>query len=103
MKYCLSIIAIAILLISCGHGITPHFPKDKKLTNPAEIILIRNKNLACGGQSKTISLDGMDIAKLRMGEYVSFPVEPGMHDIRAVLFIGSERVFRDYFKEGKKY
>jgi hypothetical protein len=45
----------------------------------------------------------MDIAKLRMGEYVSFPVEPGMHDIRAVLFIGSERVFRDYFKEGKKY
>ena len=42
MKYCLSIIAIAILLISCSHGITQHFPKDKKLTDPAEIIIIRN-------------------------------------------------------------
>jgi hypothetical protein len=103
MKYFLSIIAIAFLLISCGHGITLHFPKNKKLNNPAEIIIVRNKNLACGGQSTKIFLDGLDIAQLRIGEYVSVLVEPGVHYIRAVPFFGSGREFSDNFEEGKKH
>jgi hypothetical protein len=103
MKYFLSIIAIAFLLISCGHGITLHFPKDKKLTNPAEIIIVRNKNLVCGGQSTKIFLDGLDIAQLRIGEYVSVLVEPGVHHVRAVPFFGSGREFSDNFEEGKKH
>ena len=103
MKYFLSIIAIAFLLISCGHGITLHFPKDKKLTNPAEIIIVRNKNLACGGQSTKIFLDGLDIAQLRIGEYVSVLVDPGVHYIKAVPFLGSGREFSDNFEKGKKH
>ncbi len=103
MKYCISIIAIAILLISCSHGITQHFPKDKKLTDPAEIIIIRNKNFVCGGQSTTIFLDGLDIAHLRTGEYVSVLVESGVHHIRAVPFWGSGREISANFEERKKY
>jgi hypothetical protein len=103
MKDCISILAITFLIASCSHGITQHFPKDKKLTNPAEIIIVRNKNLACGGQSTKIFLDGLDIAQLRIGEYVSVLVEPGVHHIRAVPFFGSGREFSDNFEEGKKH
>jgi hypothetical protein len=71
MKYFLSIMAIAFLLISCGHGITLHFPKNKKLNNPAEIIVVRNKNLACGGQSTKIFLDGLEIARLRKRKHTA--------------------------------
>jgi hypothetical protein len=103
MKHYLSIFAIAILLTSCSHGITHRFSKDKKLTNPAEIIIVRNKNLGCGGQSTTIFLDGMDIARLRIGEYVSVLVDPGVHYIRAKPFLGSGREFSYNFEEGKKH
>lgn len=103
MKNCTSIIAIAILLNACGHGITPHFPRDTGVTNPAEIVIIRNKNLMCAGQSTTVFLDGLDIAQLRIGEYVSVPVEPGMHYLRAIPFLGSGRSFYDNFDAGKKH
>jgi hypothetical protein len=103
MKNCISVLAITFVLISCGHGTTQHFPKGKGLTNPAEIVIVRNKNFLCGGQSTTIFLDGMEIAQLRTGEYVSFPVEPGVHHIRAVPFLGSGRLFSDNFEEGKKH
>ncbi|UCH21491.1 MAG: hypothetical protein JSU83_23850 [Deltaproteobacteria bacterium] len=103
MKYRISIIAIAILIISCSHGTTRFFPSGENLTNPAEIIIIRNKNLMCGGQSTTIMLDGLDIAHLRIAEYVSFFVEPGVHHIRAVPFLGRQGWISDNFEEGKKY
>lgn len=103
MKNCISVLAITFLLTSCGHGITQHFPKEKGLTNPAEIVIVRNKNFLCGGQSTTIFLDGLEIAQLRTGEYVSFPVEPGVHHIQAVPFLGSGRLFSDNFEEGKKH
>ena len=103
MKHVISLIAIAFLIISCSHGLTPNFPKDKNLTNPAEIIIIRNKNFMCGGQSTTIFLDGLEIAHIRTGEYVSVFVEPGVHDIMAAPLIGSGRVFSDNFEEGNKY
>jgi hypothetical protein len=57
----------------------------------------------CGGQSTKIFLDGMDIARLRTGEYVSVLVDPGVHSIRAVPFLGSGREFSDNFEEGKKH
>ena len=103
MKNCISVLAIAFLLASCGHGTTQHFPKGKGLTNPAEIVIVRNKNFLCGGQSTTIYLDGLEIAQLRTGEYVSFPVEPGVHNIQAVPFLGSGRLFSDNFEGGKKH
>lgn len=75
MRYFISIVAIAFHIISCSHGITQHFPTGKNLTNPAEIIIIRNKWFVCAGQSTTIMLDGLDIAYLRIGEYVSVLVD----------------------------
>ena len=101
-KYFISIIAIVLFVISCSHGITQHFPTGENLINPAEIILIRNKNFFCGGQSAAILLDGVTIAHLRTGEYVNFLVEPGEHSIVATPLIGSGRKFSDNFEAGKK-
>ena len=103
MKNCILIIAIAILLNACGHGITPNFPQDREMTSSAEIIIIRNKNLICAGQSTTVFLDGLDIAQLRIGEYVSVPVGAGMHYLKAVPFLGSGRAFHGIFEQGEKY
>jgi len=101
-KYVISIIAIGFFVISCCHGITQHFPTGKNLINPAEIILIRNKNFFCGEQSATILLDGVAIAHLRTGEYVNFLVESGEHSIVATPLIGSGPKFSDNFEAGKK-
>jgi len=101
-KYFISIIAIGFFVISCSHGITQHFPTGENLINPAEIILIRNKNIFCGGQSATILLDGVAIGYLRTGEYVNFWVESGEHSIVATPLIGSARKFSDNFEAGKK-
>ena len=111
MKNCISVLAIAFLLTSCGHGTTHHFPKEKGLTNPAEIVIVRNKNFACGGQSAILFFDELEIAQIRTGEYVSFSVEPGVHQFKAVPFIGRGRLpflgrgrlFVDNFEEGKKH
>lgn len=98
MKYIISIVAIAFLIVSCSHGKTRHFPSSKNLTNPAEIIIIRNKNITCGAQSTTIVLDGLPIAHLRMGEYVSFFVESGVHYLRV-----RESNLYGHVEEQKKY
>jgi hypothetical protein len=111
MKNCISVLAIAFLLTSCGHGTTHHFPKEKGLTNPAEIVIVRNKNFACGGQSAILFFDELEIAQIRTGEYVSFSVEPGVHQFKAVPAIGRGslpllgrgRLFVDNFEEGKKH
>ena len=98
MKYIISIVAIAFLIVSCSHGKTRHFPSSKNLTNPAEIIIIRNKNITCGAQSTTIVLDGLPIAHIRMGEYVSFFVESGVHYLRV-----RESNLYGHVEEQKKY
>ncbi|UCE53439.1 MAG: hypothetical protein JSV31_30060 [Desulfobacterales bacterium] len=82
MKYYLSSIAIAFIIISCSHGKTIHFPEGKDLNNPVEVTIIRNKNLWCGGQSTAILLDEVPIAHIRTGEYVSFFVESGVHYLK---------------------
>ena len=79
MKNCISVLVITFVLTSCGHGTTQHFPKGKGITNPAEIVIVRNKNLWCGGQSTIIFFDGLKIAQLRIGEYVSFYVAYSVH------------------------
>lgn len=106
MKNCISVLVITFFLTSCGHGTTQHFPKGKGITNPAEIVIVRNKNLWCGGQSTIIFFDGLKIAQLRIGEYVSFYVEPGVHQIRALPTVpvsGRGRLFSHNFEEGKKH
>ncbi|UCE54048.1 MAG: hypothetical protein JSV31_00995 [Desulfobacterales bacterium] len=98
MKYCLSTIAIAFIIISCSHGKTIHFPEGKELNNPVEVTVIRNRNLFCGAESTTILFDGLPIAHIRRGEYVSFFVESGVHFLK----VRQNGVYGN-FKKGKKY
>jgi hypothetical protein len=89
--------------MSCSHGITRDFPTGENLTNPAEIIIIRNWNFFCGGQSTKILLDGVSIAHLRPGNYVSVFVEPGWHSFKAVPFKGEPGYISGHFEKGKKH
>jgi hypothetical protein len=98
MKYFLTTIAIASIIIACSHGKTIHFPEGKGLNNPVEVAIIRNRNLFCGGQSTAILLDEVPIAFIRTGEYVSFFVESGVHYLR----VNGNGVYGNFEKE-KKY
>jgi hypothetical protein len=103
MKYFLSIIAIAFLIISCIHGKTQHFPGGKKLADPAEIIIVRS-SFACGAYPVTIVLDGLDIAHLRSGEFISFMVEPGYYNITIKYPWGYVHMqISDHFEGQKEY
>jgi hypothetical protein len=99
MKYFLTTIAIAFIIISCSHGKTIHFPEGKNLNNPVEVTIIRNRNLNCGGQPAAILLDELPIAHIRTGEYVSFFVESGVHYLR----VERNGVYGDFEKEKKYY
>lgn len=99
MKYFLTTIAIAFIIISCSHGKTIHFPEGKDLNNPVEVTIIRNRNLTCGAQSTAILLDEVPIAYIRTGEYVSFFVESGVHYLR----VRGNGVYGNFEKEKKYY
>jgi hypothetical protein len=99
MRYLLTTIAIAFIIISCSHGKTIHFPEGKDLNNPVEVTVIRNRNFNCGGQSTAILLDELPIAYIRTGEYVSFFVESGVHYLR----VRQNGVYGNFEKEKKYY
>ena len=88
MKFIISIVAIPFLIISCSHGKTQYFPGGKNLKDPVEIIIVRN-SFACGAYPVTIEFDGLDIAHLRSGEFISFFVEPGYYNITMTVAAGN--------------
>jgi hypothetical protein len=73
--------ALALLLISCAHGKTEHFPAVESQSEAAEVFVIRDNNLMGWGVSLKVALDDSIIARLRSGEYVTFYVKPGFHSL----------------------
>jgi len=71
----------AVLIISCAHGKTEHFPAVENQSEAAEVFVIRDNNLMGWGMSLKIALDDSIIARLRSGEYVTFYVKPGFHSL----------------------
>lgn len=80
-----SLLAIAILATGCTAGITPDLPSGLDANSSARVIVGRNRNLIGSGVSSKVYLDGFLIARLRVGDYIDFPVEPGSHSIGADL------------------
>jgi hypothetical protein len=70
-----------LLIISCAHGKTEHFPTVENQTEAAEVFVIRDNNFIGWGVSLKVALDDSIIARLRSGEYVIFYVKPGFHSL----------------------
>ena len=98
MKKTLTLTALTLLLLSCAHGKTDHFPTVLDTTDAAEVFVIRDNNLVGWGFSLKVALDESIIARLRSGEYVSFYVKPGFHSLGV-----SEPTLTVPFAKGEKY
>ena len=98
MKKTLTLTALTLLLLSCTHGKTDHFPTVLDTTDAAEVFVIRDNNLVGWGFSLKVALDNFIIARLRSGEYVSFYVKPGFHSLGV-----SEPTLTVPFAKGEKY
>jgi hypothetical protein len=81
MKPFIVISLAALLLISCAHGKTEHFPTVEDKSEAAEVFVIRDNNFLGWGASLKVVLDDSIIARLRSGEYVTFYVKPGFHSV----------------------
>jgi hypothetical protein len=96
MKYFLSTITIAFIIVSCTSGKTRYFPDAKGLNNPVEVTIIRNRSY-CAAYSTAILLDEIPIAIVRQGQHVTFSVEAGLHHLRADTGVYGN------FEKGNKY
>jgi len=81
MKKIATLAALAVLIISCAHGKTEHFPTVENQSEAAEVFVIRDNNFMGWGMSLKVALDDSIIARLRSGEYVRFYVKPGFHSL----------------------
>ena len=81
MKKILTLAALAVIIISCAHGKTEHFPAIANKSDAAEVFVIRDNNLMGWGMSLKVALDDYIIARLRSGEYITFYVKPGFHSL----------------------
>jgi hypothetical protein len=81
MKKFVFLAALAVIIISCAHGKTEHFPTVENQTEAAEVFVIRDNNFIGWGVSLKVALDDSIIARLRSGEYVTFYVKPGFHSL----------------------
>jgi len=81
MKKLIILSLAALLLISCAHGKTEHFPTVQNQSEAAEVFVIRDNSLMGWGVSLKVALDDSIIARLHSGEYVTFYVKPGFHSL----------------------
>ena len=78
----LIILSIGVMLIiSCAHGKTEHYPVVENQSEAAEVFVIRDNNLLGWGTSLKVALNDSIIARLRSGEYVAFYLNPGFHSL----------------------
>jgi hypothetical protein len=81
MKKIIILSFAAVLIISCAHGKTEHFPTVENQSEAAEVFVIRDNNFMGWGTSLRVVLDDTVIVRLRSGEYATFYVKPGFHSL----------------------
>ena len=81
MKKKLLMILITLFMVACTSGKTEFFPSRGDSTGGAEVTVIREKRISGFGFSMKVLLDGAVIARLKAGQYVTFFVDPGVHNI----------------------
>ena len=75
------LIMLAFFLVACASGKTEFFPSRGYSADAAEVTVIREERIFGFGFSMNVLLDGEVIARLKAGQYVTFFVDPGVHNI----------------------
>jgi hypothetical protein len=75
------LIMLAFFLAACTSGKTEFFPARGYSAEAAEITVIREERMFGFGFSMKVLLDDEVIARLKAGQYVTFFVDPGVHNI----------------------
>jgi len=81
MKRYLLLIVLAFFLAACTSGKTEFFPTQGYSADVAEVTVIRQRRMFGMGFSMQVLLDGEVIARLKAGQYVTFFVDPGVHNM----------------------
>ena len=100
MKRYAVLILVAIVLTACTSGKTAFFPSQGQSENVAEVTVIRQKRMFGMGFSMKVLLDDQVIARLKANQYVTFFVNPGVHNIgipNSHLTVALERGRRHFF------
>jgi hypothetical protein len=75
------LIMLAFVLAACTSGKTEFFPSRGYSADAAEVTVIREERMFGFGFSMKVLLDGEVIARLKAGQYVTFFVDSGVHEI----------------------
>jgi hypothetical protein len=81
MKRYVFLIILAFLLAACTSGKTEFFPTQGYSADVAEVTVIRKRSMFGMGFSMQVLLDGEVIARLKAGQYVTFFIDPGVHNM----------------------
>jgi hypothetical protein len=81
MKKYAFLIMLAFFMAACTSGKTEFFPAQEYSTDAAEVTVIRERRMWGMGFSMKVLLDGEVVARLKAGQYVTFFVDPGVHNI----------------------
>jgi len=81
MKRYLLLIVLAFFLAACTSGKTEFFPTQGYSADGAEVTVIRQRRMFGMGFSMQVLLDGEVIARLKAGQYVTFFIDPGVHNM----------------------
>jgi hypothetical protein len=94
------LVLMTLFLAACTSGKTEFFPNQGYSADTAQVTVIRERRMFGMGFSMKVILDGQVIARLKAGQYTTFFVNPGVHNIgipdesiAAVLDRGREHYF----------
>lgn len=75
------LIILVLFIVACTSGKTEFFPSRGYSADRSEVTIIREKRIFGFGFSMEVLLDGKVIARLKAGQYVTFFIDPGVHNI----------------------
>jgi hypothetical protein len=81
MRKYLLLTMLAFTLVACTSGKTEFFPSQGYSADAAEVTVIRDRRIFGLGFSMKVLWDGEVIARLKAGQYFTFFVDPGVHNI----------------------
>lgn len=75
------LIMLVFFVAACTSGKTEFFPSQGYSPGAAEVTVIRERRMVGLGFSMKVFLDDRVIARLKAGQYVTFFINPGVHQI----------------------
>jgi hypothetical protein len=100
MKKYVLLILLAFFLNACTSGKTEFFPNRENSADAAEVTVIRENRGFGMGFALQVLLDGNIIARLKAGQYLTFFIDSGVHEIgvkKSTITVMLESGHKHYF------